>query len=469
MTSWSVVDQAWTVAFFVTTVFSTCLNSLCLYWMKSHWKQTNHDWSVLQVFLADTCLSVASVCLFGWNMVQHGWNHNYGTYMCKTMAITAVWFCCQSVLALMLVACERYSVIVKQRKWSRRRLGIYICSCWLFSAGLSFSQLIFSSVGYEISSAHFFCVARWYGHNGGFIYGWISAVTLITGLSVTACAYYGIWRHVKQSSVHVRRMTNEQDAKRISRDVQLSFRMAILVCVFIVCWSPYLYNFLYQVIRKERSSYELDAVSTWLGYTNSFFNPALYLVLHPQFGRECRSRILSIRQSATMTLSKTNRESSYVKSPEKSPRPLQVSSPKPKDISPQLERKPEDSLSPKAPERVLSLPRPECDHVPGAVTSLSRPDIARSLTENNRAYQWKIHINGHTPPVRSLSISYVDGDLREWIVTEAGVVQVIPSTVPSTVQVIPSTVPSTVQVQSSTVQVKPTLGQPTAQPILSDA
>lgn len=87
-------------------------------------------------------------------------------------------------------------------------------------------------------------------------------------------------------------------AARLSRDKQIAKSLAIIVCIFGVCWAPYT---LLMIIRAACSGrcvanywYE---ISFWLLWLNSAINPFLYPLCHSSF-RRAFSKILCPRRQS---------------------------------------------------------------------------------------------------------------------------------------------------------------------------
>ncbi|KAL2097302.1 hypothetical protein ACEWY4_006509 [Coilia grayii] len=82
---------------------------------------------------------------------------------------------------------------------------------------------------------------------------------------------------------------------RLSRDKKVAKSLAVIVCVFAVCWAPYTLLMIIRAACKgdcvEHHWYE---VSFWLLWLNSAINPFLYPVCHSSF-RRAFTRILCPR------------------------------------------------------------------------------------------------------------------------------------------------------------------------------
>lgn len=79
---------------------------------------------------------------------------------------------------------------------------------------------------------------------------------------------------------------------RLSRDKKVAKSLAVIVCVFAVCWAPYtLLMIIRAACRGDCVPHHWYEVSFWLLWLNSAINPFLYPVCHSSF-RRAFTRIL---------------------------------------------------------------------------------------------------------------------------------------------------------------------------------
>lgn len=85
---------------------------------------------------------------------------------------------------------------------------------------------------------------------------------------------------------------------RLSRDKKIAKSLAVIVCVFGVCWAPYT---LLMIIRAVCSGTCIEhhwyEVTFWLLWLNSAINPFLYPLCHSSFRRAFAKILCSKRQS----------------------------------------------------------------------------------------------------------------------------------------------------------------------------
>lgn len=83
---------------------------------------------------------------------------------------------------------------------------------------------------------------------------------------------------------------------RLSRDKKIAKSLAIIVCVFAICWAPYTLLMIIRAACRGRCiQHHWYEVTFWLLWLNSAINPFLYPLCHSSF-RRAFGRILCPRQ-----------------------------------------------------------------------------------------------------------------------------------------------------------------------------
>lgn len=79
-------------------------------------------------------------------------------------------------------------------------------------------------------------------------------------------------------------MREKQRILKLSKDKKVAKSLAVLVCIFTVCWAPYtLLNSIHAACHGYCIDYYLNEVTFWLLWMNSAINPVLYPLCHKQF------------------------------------------------------------------------------------------------------------------------------------------------------------------------------------------
>ncbi|TKS79789.1 Histamine H3 receptor [Collichthys lucidus] len=86
---------------------------------------------------------------------------------------------------------------------------------------------------------------------------------------------------------------------RLSRDKKIAKSLAIIVCVFAICWAPYTLLMIIRAACRGRCiQHHWYEVTFWLLWLNSAINPFLYPLCHSSF-RRAFSKILCPRRHTT--------------------------------------------------------------------------------------------------------------------------------------------------------------------------
>ncbi|KAJ3595660.1 hypothetical protein NHX12_004963 [Muraenolepis orangiensis] len=88
-------------------------------------------------------------------------------------------------------------------------------------------------------------------------------------------------------------------ASRLSRDKKIAKSLAVIVCVFAICWAPYTLLMIIRAACRGRCiPHHWYEVTFWLLWLNSAINPFLYPLCHSSF-RRAFARILCPRSRGT--------------------------------------------------------------------------------------------------------------------------------------------------------------------------
>ncbi|XP_019899175.2 histamine H3 receptor isoform X2 [Esox lucius] len=110
--------------------------------------------------------------------------------------------------------------------------------------------------------------------------------------------------HSQTSPPHMERQdtssTGGTQRSRLSRDKKVAKSLAVIVCVFAVCWAPYtLLMIIRAACRGLCVQHHWYEITFWLLWLNSAINPFLYPLCHTSF-RRAFGRILCPRQRSPL-------------------------------------------------------------------------------------------------------------------------------------------------------------------------
>ncbi|XP_019734743.1 histamine H3 receptor isoform X1 [Hippocampus comes] len=90
---------------------------------------------------------------------------------------------------------------------------------------------------------------------------------------------------------------------RLSRDKKIAKSLAIIVCVFAICWAPYTLLMIIRAACRGRCiPHHWYEVTFWLLWLNSAINPFLYPLCHSSFRRAFAKILCPKRRSSTRPL-----------------------------------------------------------------------------------------------------------------------------------------------------------------------
>ncbi|XP_043921748.1 histamine H3 receptor-like [Protopterus annectens] len=92
------------------------------------------------------------------------------------------------------------------------------------------------------------------------------------------------YRHIS-STVDEQKTPSQSSALRLSKDKKIAKSLALLVCIFGICWAPYTLFAIINSINWSDSEYYWAGITSWCIWLNSLINPVLYPLCHSSFRR----------------------------------------------------------------------------------------------------------------------------------------------------------------------------------------
>ena len=101
------------------------------------------------------------------------------------------------------------------------------------------------------------------------------------------CSKFGRPPPVRQPSIQISySLVEEHKVRSVSQltilniIMQASITVGVIMGVFLLCWSPFFMGNIVHGLCKECVAPGLFKVLTWLGYSNSAFNPVIYSIFN---------------------------------------------------------------------------------------------------------------------------------------------------------------------------------------------
>uniref|UniRef100_A0A3P9HCW3 G-protein coupled receptors family 1 profile domain-containing protein n=1 Tax=Oryzias latipes TaxID=8090 RepID=A0A3P9HCW3_ORYLA len=236
-----------------------------------------------------------------------------GKGLCKVWLVMDYLLCTASVFNIVLISYDRFLSVTRAVKYRAQRnmtrqavlkmVAVWVLAFFLYGPAIIFWEAI---VGQSIVPAHE-CYAEFY-------FTWyflLSASTFEFFTPFVSVAFFNlsIYLNIHQRNKNWNASISAQTAScmppgrrtpgsRLSRDKKIAKSLAIIVCIFGICWAPYT---LLMIIRAACSGecvanywYEM---TFWLLWLNSAINPFLYPLCHTSFRRAFSKILCPKRQS----------------------------------------------------------------------------------------------------------------------------------------------------------------------------
>uniref|UniRef100_A0A8C6P5F4 G-protein coupled receptors family 1 profile domain-containing protein n=1 Tax=Nothobranchius furzeri TaxID=105023 RepID=A0A8C6P5F4_NOTFU len=244
-----------------------------------------------------------------------------GKGLCKVWLVMDYLLCSASVFNIVLISYDRFLSVTRAVKYRAQRnitrqavlkmVAVWVLAFLLYGPAIIFWEAI---VGQSIVPAHE-CYAEFY-------FTWyflLSASTFEFFTPFVSVAFFNlsIYLNIHQRNKNGNASAEEDPAaiscpdttscmapgrrtpgSRLSRDKKIAKSLAIIVCIFGICWAPYT---LLMIIRAacggECVANYWYEITFWLLWLNSAINPFLYPLCHSSFRRAFSKILCPKRQS----------------------------------------------------------------------------------------------------------------------------------------------------------------------------
>ncbi|KAE8586363.1 hypothetical protein XENTR_v10021644 [Xenopus tropicalis] len=199
-----------------------------------------------------------------------------------------------SIYFLMMVSIDRYLALVKTMSFGRMRTGrcakLNCLLIWIFAVVSSMPKTIFRRIRYFPEFNVTACVIdppspSWNVASGLLLtlVGFLIPVTVIS-----YCSF-----HI----INVLRNNSMQEFKEINKEKKASVLVLVVLLVFIICWLPFHITTFIDTLHMMNlfSSCAMNnfieiasQISSYLGYSNSFINPLLYVMVGNHFRKKVK-------------------------------------------------------------------------------------------------------------------------------------------------------------------------------------
>uniref|UniRef100_A0A672SPD1 Histamine H3 receptor-like n=1 Tax=Sinocyclocheilus grahami TaxID=75366 RepID=A0A672SPD1_SINGR len=234
-----------------------------------------------------------------------------GRGLCKLWLVMDYLLCTASVFNIVLISYDRFLSVTRAVRYRAQQgvtrlavvkmLAVWVLAFLLYGPAIIFWELMVgeSIVPEDECFAEFYCT--WY-----FL---LSASTFEFFSPFISVAFFNFSIYLNIQRRNRSRLAHEASnpcapcrsgghLARLSRDKKIAKSLAVIVCVFGVCWAPYT---LLMIIRAACSGSCVEhhwyEVTFWLLWLNSAINPFLYPLCHSSFRRAFAKILCPKRQS----------------------------------------------------------------------------------------------------------------------------------------------------------------------------
>ncbi|ESO83394.1 hypothetical protein LOTGIDRAFT_84674, partial [Lottia gigantea] len=197
---------------------------------------------------------------------------------CKITGCLFTTFAIGSILSTAVVALDRFFAIIYCLKYSTWNTSLYgggaLFVLWITAGVFGLTPLIgWSDIRFDVN--RFMCLITWYDSLSYAILNCI--LCFFAPLMIMIVCYVKI---IIVAHEHVRQIQDTNNY--IMRNSPESSHIIGLIVVFALCWTPYLYVNIAEMINLGIPSGVLTA-STWLILVNSCINPFSYAISSKRF------------------------------------------------------------------------------------------------------------------------------------------------------------------------------------------
>ncbi|XP_050536873.1 tachykinin-like peptides receptor 86C isoform X3 [Daktulosphaira vitifoliae] len=284
------------ITLFIAMLTVAILGNLIVIWIVAAHRRMRTVTNCYMVSLSVSDLFMASLnCLPNFiYMLNSDWP--FGLELCIASNFIAYWTVASSVFTLVSITLNRYMAIVHplRHRRSRTRTQTVLILIWAISIFLAIPCFLYSNIKtkrYTNGELRRACYMLWpdgrYPHSKTeYIYNILFLfVTYIIPLVVMFVCYTIMGKELWGSKSIGQMTERHEESIKSKRKVVRMF--AVVVAIFIICWLPYHFYFVYAYHNKDIVSkayvQDLFLAFYWLAMSNSMVNPIIYYWMNPRF------------------------------------------------------------------------------------------------------------------------------------------------------------------------------------------
>ncbi|KAI5094602.1 trace amine-associated receptor 1, partial [Silurus meridionalis] len=278
------------------TIMMTVIGNIFVIISIAHFKQlhtpTNH--LILSLAMCDFLLGIFVMPLSSMRSVYSCWF--LSDFMCKVHTGMDIMLSTASIFHLTCVSAERFCAVCSPLTYRSRfrsaTVLLLVSASWVFSAAFAYA-MVFGELNLKGSEDFYESNMRCVGGCHVFFSHGSAVVTSMVSFFIPGLIIFAIYSRIyivarsQARSINILanqlRMHSPKPGVFRYRTRKGTMTLAIVVGVFLICWTPFfLCNIIDPFVDYAISPVLIDAL-VWFGYLNSALNPFIYAFLYPWF------------------------------------------------------------------------------------------------------------------------------------------------------------------------------------------
>ncbi|EDO49789.1 predicted protein, partial [Nematostella vectensis] len=309
----SIIQAVAMIAMIVVSVLANGVVCHCI--IKTHSLHTITNSFIFNLAATDFCLSALCMPFALVSCITKQWV--FGKTVCVVSGFLLSMLCIASILTLVLVAIDRFMAIKYPLKYTlyvtHRACAFMLAYVWFQAAACALLPALGWGSGYVFVEQESICRPEFGtpSKDNGFT-SFLFVSSFVIPFSILISIYLSIlwtarkqFRQVHHAKIHLENAgttdnntaamdeitsaTNTTRGKKMDRASRRRYRargfkmVLMIVAVFLVCWSPHFILIFYGSLYQIQFPAAVKAVTTWLTFLNSSFNPFLYGFFNARF------------------------------------------------------------------------------------------------------------------------------------------------------------------------------------------
>lgn len=249
------------------------------------------------ISLAISDILMAAICAPPCLSVLIAGKRTFNEFVCQLQGFAIACLACVSLLTMMLVAVNRYFLIVRPRAYNQTftpaKTKLMIMFVWLLSLTEPLPYLL-SGHRYEYHPGKVFCFQVLQVN----FYTLLGYCYVIVPLVILTACYFMVFRVLRQHQLRLKKLRSSSvfegtNPRQVTiEDINVTRTLFLTVCGFLICWIPIsIVDFIGFAEGTWALPRQVYLMYTFLGQLSTTLNPVIYGVMNKTFRDEYRKMI----------------------------------------------------------------------------------------------------------------------------------------------------------------------------------